>query len=308
MGKKNRKIIVNQIDIRITSVNETDFICITDMISAKDGDFFITDWIRNRNTLEFLATWESLNNPSFNYGEFATIRNKSGLNNFKISVSEWVDRTGAIGIIALRGRYGGTYAHEDIAMEFGTWISPQFKLYLITEFKRLKEIESNTYNLEWNVKRVLTKVNYALHTNAIQQYILPKLNIEKDKEWIEYAKEADLLNVALFGCTAKQWREANPQHSLEGKNIRDIASINQLAVLSNMESINSIMIQEGLDKDTRFSKLRQYALSQLSVLNSQDYFKSLPFESDSTYPIKAESEPATQIQTSPCSLRASSPY
>jgi len=201
------------------------------MLKAKDGDFFMTDWLRNRNTLEFLSVWEKLNNPNFNYGEFATIRNQSGLNSFKVSVKEWVEKTNAIGIFAKAGRYGGTYAHKDIAFEFGSWISPTLKLYLITEYQRLKEVEYNQYNLEWNFKRVLSKMNYHIHTDAIKNNIIPQLNFEKDKEWLIYAEEADLLNVALFGCTAKQWRDANPEHAEKGLNIRDFASINELAVL-----------------------------------------------------------------------------
>lgn len=156
----------------------------------------------------------------------------------------WIEKINAIGIISKAGRYGGTYAHKDIAFEFGAAISPVFKLYLIKEFQRLKEIETNQYNLEWDVKRVLSKINYSLHTEAIKDYILPKMNINKDKEWIQYAKEADVLNIAIFGCSAKQWRESNPKLSLEGKNLRDIASIVELAVLSNLESVNAIMVQQ----------------------------------------------------------------
>ena len=170
---------VKGIDIAMTKVNESDFISLTDMIKAKDGDFFISDWLRNRNTLEYLAAWESLNNPSFNYGEFAIIKDKSGLNNFKISVKEWVARTGAIGLTAKTGRYGGTYAHTDIAFNFGMWISPIFQLYIVKEYQRLKEIESNQYNLEWNVKRLLSKANYRIHTDAIDKYMIPKLSMKQ---------------------------------------------------------------------------------------------------------------------------------
>ncbi len=228
---KTKTIEVQDKVISIIQNKDEDYICLTDMLKAKDGDFFMTDWLRNRNTLEFLSVWEKLNNPNFNYGEFATIRNQSGLNSFKVSVKEWVEKTNAIGIFAKAGRYGGTYAHKDIAFEFGSWISPTLKLYLITEYQRLKEVEYNQYNLEWNFKRVLSKMNYHIHTDAIKNNIIPQLNFEKDKEWLIYAEEADLLNVALFGCTAKQWRDANPEHAEKGLNIRDFASINELAVL-----------------------------------------------------------------------------
>ena len=245
------------------------------MLKAKDGSFFITDWLRNRNTLEFLSVWEKINNPNFNYGEFALIRNQSGLNSFKVSVKEWTKKTNAIGIFSKAGRYGGTYAHKDIAFEFGTWISPTFKLYLITEYQRLKEVETNQYNLEWNFKRIISKANYHIHTDAIKNYIVPEKNYEKDKEWIVYAEEADLLNVALFNCTAKDWREANKKFVDKGLNIRDIASINELAVLSNLESLNAEMIKVEIDKQSRFYKLKEIAIYQLTILNEKDFMKAL---------------------------------
>ena len=286
---RNRKIIVTNVEIRIRNYNNHDYICITDMVKIKDGDFFISDWLRNRNTLEYLGTWEKMHNPNFNYGEFAIITSKSGLHNFKISVKEWVKRTNAIGIVSKTGRYGGTYAHSDLAFEFGTWISPQFKLYLVKEFQRLKEIENNQYNIEWNVKRGLSKVNYQVHTDSIQKNIIPKLNISNDKEWIVYAEEADILNVALFGCTAKQWRDANPIRSKKGENIRDIASINELAVLSNLESLNATMIRLNESKQKRFNILRNEAAEQLSSLNNIDFIRSLKYTSDFTY-IEAKDE------------------
>ena len=280
---KTKTIEVQEKVITIVEHGEDDYICLTDMLKAKDGDFFITDWLRNRNTLEFLSVWEKLHNPDFNYGEFATIRNQSGLNSFKVSVKEWVEKTNAIGIFAKAGRYGGTYAHKDIAFEFGTWISPTFKLYLIHEYQRLKEIECNQYNLEWNFKRVLSKMNYHIHTDAIKNHIVPQLNFEKDKEWIIYAEEADLLNVALFGCTAKQWRDANPEHADKGLNIRDFSSINELAVLSNIESLNADMINSKIDKVERFNKLRQISQYQLQILNEKDFMKALKKLTDDTY-------------------------
>jgi hypothetical protein len=278
---KTKTIEVQDKTISIVEHGEDDFICLTDMLKAKDGDFFITDWLRNRNTLEFLSVWEKLHNPNFNYGEFAILRNQSGLNSFKVSVKEWVDKTNAIGIFAKAGRYGGTYAHKDIAFEFGTWISPTFKLYLIHEYQRLKEIEYNQYNLEWNFKRVLSKMNYHIHTDAVKSHIIPQ--ISQDKEWLVYAEEADLLNVALFGCTAKQWRDSNPAHANNGLNIRDFASINELAVLSNIESLNADMINNSIEKTERFNKLKQITKYQLQILNEKDFMKALKKLSDDTY-------------------------
>lgn len=214
------KIIVKDSEVTVIRLNGEDFICITDMLKAKDGDFFISDWLRNRNTLEYLGIWERIYNPNFNYGEFATIRSGSGLNSFKISVKEFVSRTNAVGLRAQAGRYGGTYAHKDIAFEFGMWISPEFKIYLVREFQKLKEQEQK--QLGWSAQRELSKVNYHIHTHAIKQNLIPR-ELTSDQISIIYASEADVLNVALFGITAKQWREVNP--SLKG-NIRDYASIN----------------------------------------------------------------------------------
>ncbi|EFI48421.1 KilA-N domain-containing protein [Segatella oris] len=273
---------VKGIDIAMTKVNESDFISLTDMIKAKDGDFFISDWLRNRNTLEYLAAWESLNNPSFNYGEFAIIKDKSGLNNFKISVKEWVARTGAIGLTAKTGRYGGTYAHTDIAFNFGMWISPIFQLYIVKEYQRLKEIESNQYNLEWNVKRLLSKANYRIHTDAIDKYMIPKLSFSQRKEWV-YSDEADLLNIVMFGCTAKQWREANPKRALKGENLRDIASINDLAILSNLETLNAMLIKHGLPKKERARILIETAKEQKKVLDSINFMNSIKKVNDATF-------------------------
>ena len=280
---KISKIQVEDKLISIVKKDEQDYICLTDMLKAKDGNFFITDWLRNRNTLEFLSVWEKINNPNFNYGEFATIRNKSGLNSFKVSVKEWTEKTNAIGIFSKAGRYGGTYAHKDIAFEFGTWISPTFKLYLITEYQRLKEIETNQYNLEWNFKRIISKANYHIHTDAVKNYILPKKNYEKNKEWLIYADEADLLNIVLFGCTAKDWRDANPKYANQGMNIRDIASINELAVLSNLESINAELIKNGIEKKERYLKLKEISDYQLTILNEKDFMKALKKINDKIY-------------------------
>ena len=282
MSKLSKIQVENKL-ISIVKKDEQDYICLTDMLKAKDGSFFITDWLRNRNTLEFLSVWEKINNPNFNYGEFATIRNKSGLNSFKISVKEWTEKTNAIGIFSKAGRYGGTYAHKDIAFEFGTWISPTFKLYLITEYQRLKEVETNQYNLEWNFKRIISKANYHIHTDAVKNYILPEKNYDKNKEWLIYADEADLLNIVLFGCTAKDWRDANQQYANQGMNIRDIASINELAVLSNLESMNAELIKNGIGKEERYLKLKEISDYQLTILNEKDFMKALKKLNDKVY-------------------------
>ncbi len=266
---KNKKIVVKNIEVTVIRDKESEFISITDMLKAKDGDFFISDWLRNRNTVEYLGIWESVNNSNFNYGEFAIIKSQAGLNSYKLSVKDWVEKTNAIGIKATSGRYGGTYAHPDIAFEFGMWISPEFKIYLIKEFQRLKEEESSRLNLEWNFQRTLAKVNYHIHTDAIKQNIIPKL-IDKSKSNFVYANEADLLNVALFGKTAKLWREENP--TLEG-NIRDEATIEQLVVLSNLESLNSVFIHQEIEPNERLSQLNKIAIFQMKALVSNKQLK-----------------------------------
>ena len=265
---------VQDIEIRLYQKNEEDYICLTDMMKAKDGDFYITDWLRNRNTLAFLEVWERYNNPNFNYGEFAIIKNQSGLNSFKISVKEFVEKTNAIGIEAKTGRYGGTYAHKDIAFEFGMWISADFKFFLIKDYQRLKEEEANKNGVEWDVKRVISKANYTIHTNAIQQYIIPNIGITQKKEWI-YADEADMLNIIIFGCTAKQWREANMDKYMKGENIRDMADINTLTILSNLESYNAILIKRGLSKKERAQILSQTYQDQKTILENRGIIKSM---------------------------------
>jgi len=263
------KINVKDTEITVIQVNDEDYICITDMIKAKDGDFFVTDWLRNRNTLEYLGIWEQVYNPGFNYGEFATIRSKSGLNNFKISVKEFVQRTNAIGIQAKAGRYGGTYAHKDIAFEFAMWISPEFKVYIVREFQRLKEEEQK--QLGWSAKRELTKLNYHIHTDAIKQNLIPQ-ELTTAQTSIIYANEADVLNVALFGMTAKQWREANPGQK---GNIRDYATINELICLSNMENLNAVFINEKMPQKERLIKLNQIAIHQMGILQDVENRKLL---------------------------------
>ncbi len=254
------KIIVKDTEINIIKVVEEDYLCLTDMIRAKDGDFFVTDWLRNRNTLEFIGIWEKVYNPIFNYGEFATIRNQAGLNSFKISVKEFVARTNAICLQAKAGRYGGTYAHKDIAFEFAMWISPEFKIYIVKEFQRLKADEQKL--LGWTAKRELSKINYHIHTDAIKSHLIPE-EVTKEQANIIYAEEADVLNVAMFGMTAKQWREANP--GLKG-NIRDYATINELICLSNMENINAVLVGDGIPQGERLVKLNQIAIQQMQVL------------------------------------------
>jgi hypothetical protein len=266
-GMATSKIIeVKGTKITVFKDGNEDFISLTDMLKAKDGDFFISDWLRNRNTVEFLGIWETLNNPHFNYGEFAIIKSQVGLNSYKISVKEWVEKTNAIGLKATAGRYGGTYAHIDIAFEFGMWISAEFKVYLIKEFKRLKEDENNRLKLEWNLQRTLAKVNYHIHTDAIKEKLIPATVTSKQAS-LTYANEADLLNVALFGSTAKEWREANA--NLDG-NMRDNATLEQLVVLSNLESINAVLIHQGLTQKERLLQLNQIAITQMkSLLNTK---------------------------------------
>jgi len=254
------KMNVKDTEITVVQANNAEYICITDMIKAKDGDFFVTDWLRNRNTLEYLGIWEQVNNPLFNYGEFAIIKSKSGLNNFKISVKEFVERTSAIGLYSKAGRYGGTYAHKDIAFEFAMWISPEFKIYLVREFQRLKEEEQKQLN--WSAKRELSKINYHIHTDAIKQNLIP-IELTPQQISLVYANEADVLNMALFGVTAKQWREANPE--LKG-NIRDYATINQLICLSNLENLNAVFINDNIPQRERLIKLNQIAIKQMKVL------------------------------------------
>jgi len=237
-------------------------------LKAKDGDFFISDWLRNRNTVEYLGIWERIHNPDFNYGEFATIKNQAGLNNYKISVKEWVAKTNAMGLTAKAGRYGGTYAHKDIAFEFGMWISAEFKIYLVKEFQRLKSEEQK--QLGWDIRRNLTKINYRIHTDAIQQNLVPK-DLNKKQISLVYANEADVLNMALFGKTAKKWRDEN---SDEKGNIRDYANVTQLVCLANLENINAILISEKISQPNRLKKLNKIAIGQMKLL-TMDTPKSL---------------------------------
>ena len=252
---KNINVLKNSI-----TITKDDYISLTDMLKAKDGDFFISDWLRNRNTVEYLGIWEKIHNPDFNYGEYAIIKSKAGLNSYKISVKEWVKKTNAIGLKAKAGRYGGSYAHKDIAFEFGMWISAEFKIYLVKEFQRLKDKESK--ELDWSVKRSLTKINYRIHTNAIKENLIPE-RLSKKQISIVYASEADVLNVALFGKTAKEWRDKNPNKK---GNIRDYANVLQLVCLANLENINALFIKEKITQTNRLKKLNQIAIEQIKIL------------------------------------------
>jgi hypothetical protein len=268
---KSKKIQVEGKEITVILDNKQEFISLTDMLKAKDGDFFISDWLRNRNTVEYLGIWETVYNPDFNYGEFATIKSQAGLNSYKLSVKDWVEKTNAIGLKATAGRYGGTYAHPDIAFEFGMWISPQFKIYLIKEFQRLKNEENDRLKLEWNLQRTLAKVNYHIHTDAIKENLIPN-EITKQQASYVYANEADSLNVALFGITAKEWRDKNP---MKDGNIRDYATLEQLVVLSNLESINALFIRQGLTQNERIIQLNKTAIIQMKSLLESNKLKKL---------------------------------
>jgi hypothetical protein len=263
------KIIVKETEVSVLQINNEDYICITDMLKAKDGEFFVSDWLRNRNTLEYIGIWESFYNLDFNYGEFASIRNRAGLHNFKVSVKEFTERTKAVCLQAKAGRYGGTYAHKDIAFEFAMWISPEFKFFLVKDYQRLKEAENAPMLGEWNVKRVLSKVNYTLHTDAVRDFVIPTIDVEREKAYA-YADEADMLNLALWACTAKQWRDANPEYAKKGLNIRDTASINELVVLANLESFNAELLKREMDKASRYACLHEMAERQLTRLNAID--------------------------------------
>jgi hypothetical protein len=254
------KLNVKNTEVTVIQVNNVDYISISDMIRAKDGEFFVTSWLRNRNTLEYIGIWEQVYNPDFNCVEFDIIKSKAGLNSFRISVKELIEKTNIISLQAKAGRYGGTYAHKDIAFEFAMWISPEFKIYIVKEFQRLKEEEQKA--LGWSIKRELAKINYRIHTDAIKQNLVPQ-ELTPQQTSIIYAGEADVLNVALFGTTAAAWRESHPD--LKG-NIRDYATINELICLSNMENINAVFIQEGLAQRERLIRLNGIAIQQMGVL------------------------------------------
>ncbi|MFA7172288.1 MAG: KilA-N domain-containing protein [Kiritimatiellia bacterium] len=272
MNKSKAAIIeVRGIPVSVLSFQEGEYISLTDMLRAKDGDFFIADWLRNRNTVEFLGIWESVFNPGFNYGEFAIIKSQAGLNNYKISVKEWVEKTHAIGLKATAGRYGGTFAHPDIAFEFGMWISPEFKIYLVKEFRRLKADENDRLKLDWSLQRTLAKINYRIHTDAIKETLIPP-SVTNAQSFAVYASEADLLNIALFGQTAKQWRDTHPD--AEG-NIRDNAPLEQLVVLTNLESLNAVLIRQEMPQPERLTTLNTIAITQMRTLLAASNMKRL---------------------------------
>ena len=255
------KILVNETEITILEIEEKDYISLTDMVKGiENGLALIEKWLRNKNTIEFLGIWEEIYNPNFNSPEFEGIKNMAGLNRFIMSVKQWIEKTNSIGIIAKAGRYGGTFAHKDIAFEFASWVSPQFKLYLLREFQRLKEEEQK--NIGWTAKRELSKINYHIHTHAVRKNLIPK-KLSSNQTSTIFANEADVLNIALFGMTAKQWRDENPE--LNG-NIRDYATINQLICLSNMENLNAVFISNGLSQSERLKELNKIAIQQMSVL------------------------------------------
>ncbi|MBL4753142.1 MAG: KilA-N domain-containing protein [Flavobacteriales bacterium] len=270
MGK-NKIIKVDGSIIHLIDQEEESYISLTDIVKNFDGDQIIKNWLQNNTTMDFLEVWEAMHNPDFNLLGLQEFKAKRKDKRFIVSVHNWVEHTNAMGIYSKKGKNGGTYAHNELAFEFASWLSPTFKILLFKEFKRLKNWESNNLNLEWDYRRFLTKVNYRLQTDAVQKDIIPYKNLPKNKEGIAYAREADLLNVAVFGMTAKQWTEQNPQASLEGKNIREMANIAQLTVISNLESLNSDMIRSHVNEQVRYEKLCSVAVYQLESLN-----KTLP--------------------------------
>ncbi len=263
------KIKVENTEITVVSVQKEDYISLTGMAHSQMQEHIVFRWMSLKSTIEYLGEWEMLYNPNFNCTEFDTIRNAAGSNNFVLSVKAWIERTGAIGIMAKAGRYGGTYAHRDIAYHFGMWISPRFQLLLVKEYQRLKADEQK--QLAWSAKRELSKINYRIHTDAIKSNLIPA-EVTREQAAMKYAEEADVLNVAMFGMTAKQWREANPE--LKG-NIRDYATINELICLSNMENINAVLINDGMPQGERLVKLNQIAIQQMQVLESNEGRKLL---------------------------------
>jgi hypothetical protein len=277
MAKTTSIISVQNVDITIASFDADDYICLTDMAKARGGESraadIIKNWIRNRATLEFLSTWEMMFNADFKVVEFDHFKSQAGLPTFTLSAKQWIEKTGAIGLYVQSGRYGGTYAHKDIAFEFGSAISPVFKLYLIKEYQRLKDTENDVKKIEWSAKRFLSKTNYLIHTDAVKKYVLPQINYTKQSKWMAYADEADLLNAALFGCTAKEWHVANPELA-KNCNIRDYASVNELTVLSNLETHNAELIKEGKTKKERFRTLHEIAKYQIAILDEAERMKS----------------------------------
>jgi hypothetical protein len=268
----NKVIIVKETPIKIIEVNEQDYISLTDMVKTFGDENIIGNWLRNRNTIEFLGIWEQIYNPNFKLLEFEEFKTQAGLNSFTISPKKWIDQTNAIGLVSKSGRYGGgTYAHKDIAFEFGSWLSAEFKLYLIKEFQRLKDEENKTHQLEWNLQRTLSKINYRIHTDAIKETLIPP-QLTRQQTGTIYASEADLLNMALFGKTAAEWRKENTGKS---GNIRDEATLEQLVVLSNLESINAVLLRQELPQSQRLQQLNEIAISQIKSLLANNSIKKL---------------------------------
>ncbi len=271
---KNKKIEVQGFEIVVYEDNQNDYISITDLARHRDAqhtDSIIQNWMRNRNTIELLGFWETIYNPNFKPLEFEGFRKQAGLNSFVMTPKKWIESTNAVGIVSKSGRYGGTFAHKDIALEFASWISIEFKLYVIKEFQRLKEEENYRLKLEWNLQRTLAKVNYQIHTDAIKENLIPQ-EITKQQATFVYANEADLLNVALFGITAKEWRDSNPDKT---GNIRDYATLEQLVVLSNMESVNALLIRQGLPQSERLLQLNKVAITQMKSLLASNTMKKM---------------------------------
>jgi len=254
------KIKVNDTEITVVSINSEDYISLTDMAHSQMQEHIVFRWMSLKSTIEYLGEWEMLYNPNFNCTEFGTIRNSAGSNNFVLSVKAWIERTNAIGIVARAGRYGGTFAHRDIAYHFGMWISPRFQLLMVKEYQRLKAEEQKL--IGWTAKRELSKINYRIHTDAIKENLIPA-EVTREQAAMKYADEADVLNMAMFGITAKQWRDANPDKK---GNIRDYASINELICLSNMENLNAVFINDGMSQSDRLIKLNQIAIQQMRIL------------------------------------------
>ncbi|KAB1062108.1 KilA-N domain-containing protein [Salibacter halophilus] len=271
---KNKKIEVQGTEITFFKGKKDDFISLTDIARYKDSanmNAIIQNWLRNRNTIELLGFWEKLNNPDFKPLEFEGFKKQAGLNSFVLTPKRWIETTNAIGLISKSGRYGGTYAHKDIAFEFASWISIEFKLYVIKEFQRLKEVESNRQKLDWNLQRTLAKVNYSIHTDAIKEKLIPERLNKKQISFV-YATEADMLNMALFGKTAAEWRNENPEAK---GNIRDDATLEQLVVLSNLESINAVLIRQGHSQSERLEQLNEIAITQMTSLINNSNLKKL---------------------------------
>lgn len=271
---RSNKLTIDGREIVVISRKDDDYISLTDIAKHKNAEatgLVISHWLSTKYTIEFMGLWEQIHNPDFNVTEFSNIRNEAGSNGYVLSSKQWISKTNAIGIISKSGRYGGTFAHKDIAFEFGSWISASFKLFLIKEFQRLKTEESITLKLEWNLQRTLAKVNYHIHTDAIKENLIP-VEITKQQAGLVYANEADLLNVALFGITAKQWRDTHPD---DKGNIRDYATLEQLVVLSNMESINALLIEQGLSQGERLIQLNKVAITQMKSLVENKAIKRL---------------------------------